>query len=91
MYMITKLTDVQRDELLSAALQRAADAEKRIKSVLTQVRDWNPEIAEQFDIKSTLFSMAPLRMMQSDWEMVSKTERSPNSSFVALSYSWRTP
>ncbi|KAI9766464.1 MAG: hypothetical protein M1840_006571 [Geoglossum simile] len=89
-HKITKLTDDQRENLLSTAIQRAASSEGRVKDVLKQVGDWNPAVAEQFEIKAPPFSMSPLRMLHSDWEAVPKHGQIPAPSFVALSYSWRT-
>lgn len=87
-HSISELSNQRRDQILSGAIARAQAMKDRTIAILDRVRQWNPEIADHFELKQVPFSMSPLRVLNSTWEMIEKptpetVEPIFRSSFVA--------
>jgi hypothetical protein len=88
---ISALTDERKDQLLMKALQRTNSLQTQTEAILKQLESWNPSLAQYFEPKKAPFSTSPLRMLHSSWEKIEKDGQRLTSSFVALSYCWRSP
>jgi uncharacterized protein YceK len=88
---IGMLDDERRQHLLDEAHQRILATQERTQSIHQQIRTWNSGIAEQFQKRPAPFSESPLRVLHSSWNLIEEMDLSATTSFVALSYCWRSP
>ena len=88
---VLKLSDPNKWALLESSRQRIIQRQAEAETLLHRLRQLNPELAEQFQLKETALADLTLRMICSiDADIV----RDPNASmpsYLAVSYCWHNP
>lgn len=87
---LVEVSHAQKYKLLERSISTSQEALPQTLEMLDRLRDFQPSIAQMFQIKDNFISLAPLRLLCESSKQL-QLDSSMIKSYIALSYCWHSP